>query len=57
LVTFSTRAEQAAQVIPVTWNFSFIVTPPFLYIIVQIRTEINYFNISKTFFIDSHFVL
>jgi hypothetical protein len=52
-VTFSTRAEQAAQVIPVTLNFSFIATPPFLYIIVHIRAEINYFYRIKTIFVDS----
>jgi len=28
-VTFSTRAEQAAQVMPVTLNLSFMILPPF----------------------------
>jgi hypothetical protein len=33
LLTFSTRAEQAAQVMPVTINFSFMRIPSFSYII------------------------
>ena len=42
-VTFSTLAEQAAQVIPVTWNRIFIVSCPFQKVNSHVEIPVDFF--------------